>query len=429
MKPYIKQLIAFNTLFIGLLLMGSCKKSDTEGADPTPEIPFAAMTYPKGVPQGNGKEKTIDAAGGSLTSTDGLLTLTVPAGAVSAATVFSILPITNTLPLGTGKAYRILPEGIVLNKPVTISLKYDEASAEGSDEEAYDLVTQDQNGTWKVLIKTTLNKTNRTLTAEVKHLSDFSFTGYYYLVPSKTSLAAGESTTLIVKTIAVDDKSNTEDESPIGAATQVTNESSFEGWEKGGTGTLDAGSKSSATYTAPATADNTLSAEIKATIKNVKRSRNPNGKKVLLRTRLYLQSNEFMHGTYDGQPFTSIGAIAGVGNGMIYITGTLDLGKSILIIVNGSGLGNYSFGDPGQAGKSEIRCDFQENKVFESNYTSPLCPPPPTPTYTVYATGTVSIKSVTNTTVSGDFSGTLYNDDNCTLKSKLITGSFSAKRQ
>jgi hypothetical protein len=74
----------------------------------------------RGSPSGAAASLVIDSTGGSVTSDDGLLTLTVPAGAIDAAADFTIAPITNTAPGAIGSAYRLGPEGLVFALPLTL---------------------------------------------------------------------------------------------------------------------------------------------------------------------------------------------------------------------------------------------------------------------------------------------------------------------
>src|SRR5689334_1468389 len=71
-----------------------------------------------GSPDGPARQLVVGPAGGSLASGDGVLTLTVPAGAVDADTDFTITPISNTAPGGQGSAYRVGPDAVVLLAPV-----------------------------------------------------------------------------------------------------------------------------------------------------------------------------------------------------------------------------------------------------------------------------------------------------------------------
>src|SRR5688500_10913461 len=100
----------------------SCKKSVID--KPTP-VPAAPLVTAAGTPDGVANSKLITAAsGGSITSTDGKITVDIPAGALTNNETITIQPVTNTTGLGQGKAYRLTPHGLAFNKPVTITFPY-----------------------------------------------------------------------------------------------------------------------------------------------------------------------------------------------------------------------------------------------------------------------------------------------------------------
>lgn len=410
-------------LAAAILFFASCKKSDTEsGTAPSPApSTFVPVNYAKGTAQGTAVHKSIGASGGSISSDDGRLTIDIPAGAVNTPTDFTIQPISNTMPVGSAPAYRILPAHTDLLKPVTISLKYTEADMDGCDEDALYLTDQDSAGVWKVLNKTNIDKGGRVLSAQTKHLNDFGFTGLYYLVTPKNTLATGETVRLIVKKIVVDDNT-ADDESAMGTSGQDTNEDDFAGWEKNGSGSMDASGKTSAGYTAPGTVDNSSGVEIRANLRNIKRSRSASARMIALRTRINIQTENFMAGTYDGQPFNCTGVSASAGGGVLYVQGITATGKQILILVHGTDISTYPYGDAALEGKSEIRCNFVED-VYQTVHT-----PCTFPSIPQYASGGTAVTAFDSHTIAGDFSATLYRDSACTLKTKMITGSFRARR-
>ncbi len=79
---------------------------------------------------------TIGAAGGSVTSDDGVLTVDIPAGALSEDTLITVAPAPDfvTPPLGDGEqlglAYELGPDGLAFEAPVTVSFDI-ETPAEG----------------------------------------------------------------------------------------------------------------------------------------------------------------------------------------------------------------------------------------------------------------------------------------------------------
>lgn len=121
-------------LFTLLLITGSCKKNPKEdngpGEKPGPftEIPadMKLLVTPKAAPTGNAVTAVIGPAGGTLASEDGNIAIEVPAGAVAAATTFSIRPVENTLQKRAEKtSYELLPHSVKFNKPVKITMNYD----------------------------------------------------------------------------------------------------------------------------------------------------------------------------------------------------------------------------------------------------------------------------------------------------------------
>ena len=77
------------------------------------------VATPVGVPNADPSSQLIDSKGGSLSTSDGRFTLTIPPGAVSAPTNFTIQPLTNQAYGGIGSAYDLGPEGISLAAPAT----------------------------------------------------------------------------------------------------------------------------------------------------------------------------------------------------------------------------------------------------------------------------------------------------------------------
>jgi hypothetical protein len=89
--------------------------SDAPGADGDADASGAP-------PTGSG---TIGPGGGSVQSTDGRVTLTVPAGALTQPTVFTVAAAASA-PAGTiGSAYDLEPEGTSFSVPATLTIAYD----------------------------------------------------------------------------------------------------------------------------------------------------------------------------------------------------------------------------------------------------------------------------------------------------------------
>jgi hypothetical protein len=138
----------------------------------------------------------IDATGGSITSPDARLTVTVPPGAVAAATTFSIQPITNQAPGGIGKAYRLGPDGETFSTPVSISLHYSSADLAGTVADVLSLVYQDAKGRWAADMSVTLDATAQTVTVSSPHFSDWALTAGTQVVPAVARIRTGQTQTV-----------------------------------------------------------------------------------------------------------------------------------------------------------------------------------------------------------------------------------------
>ena len=67
---------------------------------------------------------TIGPAGGSIRSTDGVVTLRIPAGALSTPVAISLAQASNDAPGGVGSGYDISPDGLAFAKPALLSVNY-----------------------------------------------------------------------------------------------------------------------------------------------------------------------------------------------------------------------------------------------------------------------------------------------------------------
>lgn len=406
-----------------LVALGSCKKPIDDNGNPGTDEPYIPMTYPAGTPEGAVVQKSIGPAGGTITSADGKISLSIPAGAVAAPTNFSIQPISNTVPLGAGPSFRLLPDNVAFSKPATITLTYNDAILDGREEEALDIAYQDNRGTWRALNKTVQDTTAHTLTVQTTGLHDYSITGYFLLRPLQSTLMAGESTRILVERVSVPTTEEQGDETPLGHANQYTNEAGFEKWEITGPGNIDDFLKVVVDYTAPSTITEASETEIRVTLKNMRRPSRLVNKKILLRRKIHIVKENYMAGTYDGQPFSCVGVSVLISGANIMIQGVTAQGKSVLLLINGSDVGSFPYGNPTQSGKSEIRCNISGD-VYETVYTE--CGPP---SITKYASGSLSLgRFQSGGIIGGDFQATLYDDSGCAIKTKEISGSFSARK-
>lgn len=160
----------------------------------TPQaLPTRSAKVPVGVPIASAVTATIGAAGGTLATGDGQLTVVVPAGAVPDGTMLSATPISNTVPGGFGAAYRLSkPPGVEFAQPVTVKLRYELSDLEGRSASTFQIARQVADGRWEAL-PTTLDLPTRTLTVTTRTFSDWAKYSGYQLLPLTSVVKTGHS--------------------------------------------------------------------------------------------------------------------------------------------------------------------------------------------------------------------------------------------
>ena len=162
--------------------------SDAGAADLTP------VATPVGVPNADPSSQLIDSKGGSLSTSDGRFTLTIPPGAVSAPTNFTIQPLTNQAYGGIGSAYDLGPEGISLAAPATLSFHIPSPQAGA----AYGVAFQDGQQRWQLVDGATFDATSTIISANVSHFSTWSLVVGIQLTPLAAAVLPGKTVQLTV---------------------------------------------------------------------------------------------------------------------------------------------------------------------------------------------------------------------------------------
>jgi len=167
--------------------------------DPTPTTP--------GTPIGTATTQPIGAGGGTVTSADGLFSITIPPGALPAGpagssgaeTDITIQPITNTAWGGVGTGYRLLPDGLTFSAPVELNFSLEDSLLWGSDTLFVDVARQDDDGVWGILKHRYIDWETRTLTCTTSHFSDYSAVEGLQIQPRAASLGVTSSVNLYVQ--------------------------------------------------------------------------------------------------------------------------------------------------------------------------------------------------------------------------------------
>jgi hypothetical protein len=168
------------------------------GTDPSPHHTPPTHT-PVGVPIGGPVTQTVGAGGGTVTSSDGVLALVIPAGALTGSSDITIQRITAQAPGATGDGYRLTPEGLIFAQPVTLRLAYGDANLESSAPEFLWVASQEADGSWLLAPGVVLDIGARTLTVTTAHFSDWTMLQGLQIRPPAATLKPTESQNLMVK--------------------------------------------------------------------------------------------------------------------------------------------------------------------------------------------------------------------------------------
>ena len=172
-----KRLIA---LVLVATLMYGCKKSGngkqtTTSSDTTTFKPDPPAVTPVGTPTGTIVTKTIGSAGGSLTSADGRVNLTIPANALAANTDISIQPVTNNAPGGIGVGYHLMPDGTKFATPATLTFNYADSEVLGRQPYLLYIAFQDSTNAWQAdFANRNIDTVAKTATEQISHFSLWS---------------------------------------------------------------------------------------------------------------------------------------------------------------------------------------------------------------------------------------------------------------
>ena len=234
-----------------LLLLAACSKNNGKQDEPKNTEPPAVRAH--GTPTGEVVKKSIGPAGGSLSSRDNTLQIEVPAGALAANTEISVQAVSNTLPGSPGPAYRLLPEGTRFAKPVKLTFKYTNKHLDSTAEDALFMAYQAQDGIWRFIPKTTLNKTARTLTVETGHFSDWAPYAMFWLRADPNSVLVKKASMLVIYSTNEDIPAEELDDPEIAIFRErvLRKEGNIKNWKLEGAGKLSSSSFEFARYDAP----------------------------------------------------------------------------------------------------------------------------------------------------------------------------------
>lgn len=276
MRKYSFKLLAvyFTCIFFYFFQISCQKKNGIEASPPV----SGGVHYPTGIPDGVSNSKDIGPEGGTISSADNTVIITVPAGALAESKTIGIEAITNTNPAALGNAFRLTPHGQQFNKPVSITFNYSTVKDSINVHQTMGLAYQDNEGIWQFTGGNMIDTILKTVTYKSMHFSDWSMMPRIILKPYKASLGKGEELTLQALYYIPISACNCDDDIfvpfpdngygyPVGMATDL--DKKYIGkWDLSGPGTLIPTTTNQAAYKAPANLPLNTSATVSLTLKS-----------------------------------------------------------------------------------------------------------------------------------------------------------------
>lgn len=224
----------------------------------------APSPTPAGTAQGPASSVSVGPAGGRVSLPDGSVTVDVPAGALTRATVVSIQPISNTSPAKFGRAVRLAPEGVTFARPVRVTFRFTARDLAATTPASLKVAYRTAQGHWSAPAAQRVNVAERSVTVETPHFSDWSVLPGAQLTPWSGQVRIGQ--TLALKVQTCDELTPDDPDNPLDLPLTTCKDAPAKlvsGWAVNGvpggaaaSGTV-AAQGAQATYQAPATLPST----------------------------------------------------------------------------------------------------------------------------------------------------------------------------
>ena len=151
-----------------------------------------------GTPTGPGVTQVIGAAGGSIVSGDGRVSVIIPAGALGSNQSIGIQPISGNSPAHVGAGYRLTPDGITFSRPVQVSFAFSPEYGAANTVVNYGVAFQEPTGAWRWIDEVVRDSVGRTVTASTTHFTDYSLVFGAQLTPATATVKPGQTLDLEV---------------------------------------------------------------------------------------------------------------------------------------------------------------------------------------------------------------------------------------
>jgi hypothetical protein len=196
-----KKFLTVATILLMFLIAQNCKKSNNSNNNNNnnDSTSYAtdpdAIKAPVGGSTGTATSQSVDASGGTVVSSDGILHIIIPAGALSSATNISIQPVTNGFPGSVYNAYSLTPDGQRFQKPITLEFHYKDQDLDTLDPESMSVGFQLADQSWQFSMDQSIDTVNKTISIPTDHFSYRIIASVYQFKASKTTVDVnGQST-------------------------------------------------------------------------------------------------------------------------------------------------------------------------------------------------------------------------------------------
>lgn len=259
---------------IALLLFYLPASAQNNAAEDTATKPLITAV---GKPAGKKTEIKINKDDAILRSSDGVVELIIPEGAVPKKTVISIEPVTNLMLNGNGKAYRLEPSGIEFKKPLQLIFHYDDEEIKDSMQLLMGIAMQDNSGQWFNLNKFTLDTVAKTISGSITHFSTWTNFERIKLYPSYARLKVKKIMSLTIDLISSEGEDDLlSDLTDLAPLKRKVRRLWTTTWKANGvvngnsiTGKIDAATEKAATYKAPDNVPNQNPVAVTADLKGL----------------------------------------------------------------------------------------------------------------------------------------------------------------
>jgi hypothetical protein len=203
-----KARVGFHALALVMLLIGAsgCKRKETElsfsSSGPSGSgFRASASLAPRASSQATqpatpvlvATTASIGPRGGTLNSSDGKLSVSIPPGAFSADTVVQIQPTTSAPEQSFGPVYQLSPEGMTFPQPVTLAWHLSDADLAKTSLNNLIVTSKAANGVWEPQPDVQRDEATHTVSVGVSHFSQWDLALTLRIEPPEARLFEGDS--------------------------------------------------------------------------------------------------------------------------------------------------------------------------------------------------------------------------------------------